>query len=247
MEKRNWKKFFAKKWVFPALYMIAAALIFTFMWIYQDPNDYPLTKEELGLEEMTPNNAAANAPKEELLAETFEDAVPAVKQVEKMSWPVENPDDIQVIMEFFDENATDEQMQEAIVTFEDQLWPHTGLDMASTNGETFHVAAALSGQVIRAEKDPIVGYVVEMEHENGLVTIYSSLGEIDVTKGQEVKQGEWIGLAGRNVFEKDQGIHLHFEVRKDGKAFNPDLFFDQEVDHVLNQLQEQDVTSTEQE
>ncbi len=244
MKKIQWKKFLAKKWVFPAVYITAAALILTLMWMYQDPNDYPLTKEQLGLEDMTPY-VTSSSLNDELLAEDFGEAIAVTKPLEKMIWPVENPDDIQVTMGFFDVNASEEEMQKAIVTFDNELWPHTGIDIVATNQETFSVVAALSGKIVRAEKDPVVGYVVDIAHEQGILTNYSSLNALQVTVGQDVKQGEIIGTAGRNMFEKDHGIHLHFEVRKDNQALNPDLFFNQEVNQVLLRLSEQQVITSE--
>lgn len=53
MDKAKWKRLLGKKWAFPAVYMIAAVLILGLMWWFQDPNEYPLTKDELGLEELS--------------------------------------------------------------------------------------------------------------------------------------------------------------------------------------------------
>lgn len=237
-EKFSWRKLLAKKWTFPALYMIAAALILTLMWVYQDPNEYPLTKDELGLEDMT-QGAAETPSSEELLTEKLGEAVPVANTVEKMVWPVENLEEIQVIMEFFDDKATAEEMEGALVSYENELWPHNGIDIVSKDKDAFKAAAALSGKVTRAEKDPVVGYVVELQHDYGLTTIYSSLAELQISEGDEVKQGQILGTAGRNPFERDHGVHLHFEVRMDGMAMNPDLFFDQQVDEVIQRISEE--------
>jgi stage II sporulation protein Q len=42
--------------------------------------------------------------------------------------------------------------------------------------------------------------------------------------GQEVKQGDVIAQAGRNNFEKEAGVHLHFEVRKGNQSVQPELY-----------------------
>lgn len=241
MDKAKWKQLLGKKWAFPVIYMVAAVLILGGMWWYQDPNEYPLTKEDLGLEEVTPSPFVGEDPiPADQLNEGFGEAVPVSQTIEQMQWPVANINDIQVSMDFFDENATDEEMESAIVSFQDELWPHTGIDIVSANEKEFTVVAALGGEVVRAEKDPVVGYMVEVKHNSGVSTIYQSLSGLKVKKGDKVIQGATLGKANRNMFEKDQGIHLHFEVRKDDKAYNPYAFFDQELNQVLEELSDQE-------
>lgn len=231
----KWKQLLGKKWAFPAIYMVTAALILAVIWWYQDPNEYPITKEELGLEEVNPAENSISYS-DEMLAEKLGQTISVNMVSEEMMWPVADISEIEISMEYFDQYATAEELQYAIVSFQDELWPHTGIDIVTHSGETFNVVAALSGEVIRAEKDPVVGYVVELAHQDGLVTSYSSLSDLQVAKGDKINQGTIIGKASRNIFEKDQGNHLHFEVRKDGVSVNPNLFFGRDLDQALNQL-----------
>lgn len=237
MSKSKWKKILGKKWTFPAIYMIAAVLILAFMWWYQDPNDYPLSKDDLGLEEINDYDSLdISTLTEQELADKFGEVISVTETVEEMQWPVKNLNDVEVSIEFFDSEATEEELENAIVSYENELYPHTGIDLVSKDGKEFIVVAALSGEVIRAEKDPVVGYVVELKHKNDLVTVYSSLTDLKVSKGDHVEQGAEIALASKNIFEKEQGNHLHFEVRRAQSALNPYLFFDKNLDEVLEQL-----------
>lgn len=231
----KWKHLLGKKWAFPAIYMVTAALILAIIWWYQDPNEYPLTKEELGLEEVNPAGSNISYT-DEMLAEKLGETISVNMVSEQMMWPVADINEIEISMEYFDQTATEEELQFAIVSFQDELWPHTGIDIVLPSGESFEVIAALSGEVIRAEKDPVVGYVVELAHQDGLVTGYSSLSDLQVAKGDKISQGTIIGKASRNIFEKNQGNHLHFEVRKDGVSLNPNLFFGRDLEQALNQL-----------
>ncbi|OEF99808.1 hypothetical protein BHF71_01130 [Vulcanibacillus modesticaldus] len=231
----KWKKLLAKKWTYPALYLIAAALILALMWWYQDPNEYPLTSDDLGLEEINP--VAVGELSDNIIAkklgEDLGEAIAVTNSVNIMKWPVEDQNEVAISMGFFDKNATVEEMENAIVTFQNELLPHTGIDIVSKNGEAFNVVAALSGEVVRAEKDPVVGYVVELSHDQGLVTYYSSIAELKVEKGDTVSQGDILGVASRNIFEKDQGVHLHFEVRKDEVVQNPQQFLNRDISQVV--------------
>jgi stage II sporulation protein Q len=51
--------------------------------------------------------------------------------------------------------------------------------------------------------------------------VYQSLDEVKVQKGQTVHQGDVLGKAGKNRFEKDAGNHLHFEIRKENQSVDP--------------------------
>ena len=53
--------------------------------------------------------------------------------------------------------------------------------------------------------------------------------DVEVKDGQRVSQGDVIAHAGTNVFNKDKGVHVHFEIRKDGQPINPESYIDQSV------------------
>ncbi|OIQ08602.1 stage II sporulation protein Q [Moorella thermoacetica] len=97
---------------------------------------------------------------------------------------------------------------------DNQQYFHNGIDIRA-DGETA-VRAALDGRVVRVGEDPVLGLVVEIDHGQGLVTVYGTLGQVKVTRGQEVSRGTVIATltAGRSA-------RLHFEVRQDGQAVDP--------------------------
>src|SRR5699024_9664719 len=84
---------------------------------------------------------------------------------------------------------------------------------------------------------------VVVSHENDVMTYYASLNEVEVKADSEVKQGDAIGTAGKNLFGKDNGTHVHFELRKDGKEVDPESFFNQPV----SELDKIDVEEEEEE
>ncbi|MFZ5516678.1 MAG: M23/M56 family metallopeptidase [Candidatus Zhuqueibacterota bacterium] len=102
---------------------------------------------------------------------------------------------------------------------------HNGVDVAAPIGT--EVTAAASGTVTRAisdDKNEASGngkYII-IQHENGFETFYSHLDEVLVDMGRHVAAGELIGRVGKTG--KSTGPHLHFEIRQDGKAQNPEGF-----------------------
>ncbi|MCF6093247.1 M23 family metallopeptidase [Microaerobacter geothermalis] len=222
----KWRRFLRNKWTFPVIYLAAAGLILAFILWYQDPNDLAIDKNELGLEGIEYSENAPGTTEDSTTFETAdtEESVAVTGTKEQMIWPVDPDADVDITMNYFDQGASEEVQASALVKYEDTYWPHTGVDIAALDGKPFNVVAALSGEVIQVEQSPTVGNLVEIDHGDGLVTVYQSLDEVKVKEKDQVTQGDPIGVAGRNIFEKDAGVHLHFEVRKDGNAVSPDSY-----------------------
>lgn len=202
----KWKRLLSKKWVFPAIYLAAAALILSLVWWYSAGQE-PARQQNLGLEEVLKQEPMEN-----------------INVSEEMILPVAENAQAEAKMGFYNDAGSEQANAAALVKYESTFWPHPGVDFARADGKSFDVVAALSGKVIRVEENPLVGHLVEIQHDNGLVTVYQSLSDVKVKEGQRVSQGDLIARAGENIFEKDAGVHLHFEVRKDGQPINPEQY-----------------------
>jgi murein DD-endopeptidase MepM/ murein hydrolase activator NlpD len=94
---------------------------------------------------------------------------------------------------------------------------HSGIDLAASRGTPVHAAGA--GQVVRARRLSGYGRVVYIDHGGGLETRYAHLQAILVAEGEFVPAGGLVGRVGSSG--RATGPHLHFEVRKDGRAMAP--------------------------
>ena len=95
---------------------------------------------------------------------------------------------------------------------------HLALDVAAPYGAT--VVAADAGVVTWAGwRNNGGGYVVAIDHGNGMRTVYNHLGSIWVSPGQAVSRGQ--GIAGVGCTGLCTGPHVHFEVVVGGVAVNP--------------------------
>ncbi len=103
---------------------------------------------------------------------------------------------------------------------------HDGIDIAAEAGTA--VCAAADGTVYTTYDDESMGMTVVIRHENGYVTVYSSLAEeITVSAGDTVTMGQTIGTVGNTaLLESAIGDHLHFAVTCNGEAVDPSEFFD---------------------
>lgn len=100
---------------------------------------------------------------------------------------------------------------------------HAGLDFAAAAGEP--ILAAAGGRVDIAGFRPDFGWMVEIEHGNGLRTRYAHASKLLVRRGDLVTPGERIALVGSTG--RSTGPHLHFEVLRDGAPVNPRLYLAQ--------------------
>lgn len=100
---------------------------------------------------------------------------------------------------------------------------HQGIDYAVPEGT--EVFAAEAGAVDFAGFDRTgYGNLIRLGHAGGIGSKYAHLSKILVKRWQRVAKGELIGISGAtgNV----TGAHLHFETTENGKAVDPNLFFD---------------------
>jgi murein DD-endopeptidase MepM/ murein hydrolase activator NlpD len=94
---------------------------------------------------------------------------------------------------------------------------HAGQDIVVPSGTP--VVAGAKGTVSFAGWQHGYGQMVEIDHGGGLRTRYGHLSELDVTMGQQVARGEFIGRVGSTG--RSTGPHLHYEVRINDEPVNP--------------------------
>ena len=94
---------------------------------------------------------------------------------------------------------------------------HRGIDIRADAGTP--IAAAAAGVVIASGFEARYGQMVKIEHEGGFVTVYAHNARNLVEVGEEVVAGKTIALVGRTG--RATGDHVHFEIRYDGRVYNP--------------------------
>ena len=64
--------------------------------------------------------------------------------------------------------------------------------------------------------------MVAVSHGNGVLTYYGHCSKLYVSAGKTVRQGESIAAVGSTG--NSTGPHLHFEIRVNGVAYNPQRY-----------------------
>lgn len=94
---------------------------------------------------------------------------------------------------------------------------HKGIDIGAPTGTK--IVAAAGGTVVTATYDSSCGNYIRIYHGNSTYTIYMHCSKLLVSKGDEVRQGQEIGLAGSAGIST--GSHLHFGITVNGEYKNP--------------------------
>ena len=95
---------------------------------------------------------------------------------------------------------------------------HFGVDI--TLPENSAVYSVSDGRVLFAEWTSETGFVIIIEHLNGLTSVYKHNSSLSKTQGEHVRRGEVIGFSG-NTGELTSGPHLHFELWFEGDPVDP--------------------------
>ncbi|WP_042351211.1 M23 family metallopeptidase [Bacillus massiliigorillae] len=240
-QKSGMRRFLSKRWALPAIYLASAAILLTAVIWFQNSNNDSANPGEVEVEQV--ENAGKNSGNE---------AVEVNSKVENFSWPVVKQDNAVVKKEFYDINGDKAKQENALVFYDNQYHLNRGIDIAMKDGKAFDVTAALSGKVTKVKEDALLGNVIEVEHVKGITTSYQSVTDIAVKEGDTVTKGQALAKAGQSLLNKDAGIHVHFEIRKDSVAVNPQDYFDKSVSslmeaEVVNGTPTEDVKTTTEE
>jgi len=97
---------------------------------------------------------------------------------------------------------------------------HKGIDIPGRTNQD--VIAVADGVVSRSENSGNYGWIVEVNHGDGYTTAYAHNNKNIVKVGDAVKKGQVIAKLGSTG--RSTGPHVHFEVRKNGRAINPSKY-----------------------
>ncbi|MBP3915705.1 peptidoglycan DD-metalloendopeptidase family protein [Clostridium sp.] len=99
---------------------------------------------------------------------------------------------------------------------------HYGVDVSTSSG--VNVYAVANGKVVEVGENDSLGKYIVIEHSNNVKTVYGNLGEVKVSKKDEVAKGAVIGTTG-NSSKDENFIGLHFEIKVNNTNDNPTWIF----------------------
>ena len=151
------------------------------------------------------------------------DNIPVINTTTKVIKPYTD-ESVTIGKYFYDYKGTKEQQEKSIIYHENTYLQNSGVDFISQN--VFDVVSILPGTVADVSDNESLGKTVQIKHDNGYVSVYQSLSEVSVKKGNSISQGQTIGKSGTNELDKEMGNHLHFELYTNGQVVDPMLYLD---------------------
>ncbi|MCP4122565.1 MAG: M23 family metallopeptidase [Bacteroidetes bacterium] len=100
---------------------------------------------------------------------------------------------------------------------------HYGIDIVATHNN--EVKSILDGRVVLSEFTIETGYVIAVQHDANILSIYKHNSKLNRKVGNFIQQGEVIAVSG-NTGEWTNGSHLHFELWYNGEPVDPVRFID---------------------
>src|SRR5690606_39070357 len=130
-KKFNVQRFLRKRWMLPAIYLGAAAIVLSAFFLMQNLNNTALEGEDLeGTESVYDGIDVVDG-----------EAVPVTSLNENIKLPVANESEADVVGYFYDYNSTPEEQQAALVYYNNTYYQNKGVDFAAENGDSFDVTA----------------------------------------------------------------------------------------------------------
>ena len=211
--QKNTGRSFNGKGYYIALILCAAAIGISGYLYYQnnDLNNASLAGPTAGVGDPNGNDIQVVAPDP---TNKPSDGKPAgtVKKPLKTGLPVSGQTIMEYAMDCLSYNPTTRDWR-----------VHNGIDIAAEAGTP--VCAAAAGTVYTVYEDDTMGTTVVIRHEDGYVTVYSSMESADVAAGDTVTLGQAIGKVGNTaLLESEVGDHLHFAVSHNDEAMDPNEF-----------------------
>lgn len=154
------------------------------------------------------------------------DSLPTLSEDDVIIKPFQD-DKVSIYKKFYD---GENNKEDAIIYYNNTYIQNSGI-LYNSDSE-YSVVSILDGEVTELKKDNILGYVVEVKHNNNLISIYQGLKTVNVKKGDQITQNTLIGKSGEITLDVNLKNALLFELIKDGKYVNPDNYFNKKVKEI---------------
>ena len=201
------KKLVLKPFVIPTLYTVFAVAVIVSLFLSIDVID-----EE---EQLTYVNGAI-----------LDEYVPVVNVEETIKQPFADSN-VTISKNYYDYQASEEEQTNSILYHENTYIQNTGINYKSDN--EFDVVSILSGEVIEVEEKELLGKSVTIRHDNELISVYQSLKDVTVNKGDKVTAGQVIGKSGSCDLIPDSQNNLHFELYVNGTIADPEIYYNKKL------------------
>ena len=138
--------------------------------------------------------------------------------------------DVNVVKSYYDYKAEAASQENSLIYYEDTYMQSSGV--AYSKGDVFDVVSILDGTVTEVKEDTTLGNVITIKHENGIVSVYQSLSDIQVKENDVVTSGQILAKSSTSNISTELENHLYFELIVNGTCVNPENYYDKSVNEI---------------
>ena len=138
--------------------------------------------------------------------------------------------DVKIVKDYYDYKDDSSVQEKSLIYYEGTYMPSSGV--AYSKGDSFDVVAVLSGTVKEVKEDNLLGNVITIEHDNGIISVYQSVSDFLVKEGNSVTQGQIIAKSSTSNISTDLDNHLYFELIKDGVCLDPENYYNKSINEL---------------
>ena len=210
-----------------SIYFVSFSLIVcTIVFIFRGLNKFESTNDDMQyvVEEVDDNETLEKVIKEN------ETSVPVVN--DNLNSAVIRPylsENVTIGKYFYNYEADSTEQEKALVYYENTYMQNSGVDYISS--EKFDVVSILNGEVISVKEDEVLGSIVQIKHDNNMLSIYEQVEDVKVKEGDTIAQGLVIATSGKSKINTDYENVLHFEVYHNGEAIDPENFYSLNIEN----------------
>lgn len=201
MKKRRLKGF-----VLPSLYLMITISVFVSIILLGDSLILSNDEYDYGI----------NALQDNVESVIVEDTV----TTSNISSPIEEGKAV-IEIHYYDKESDENTQRNSLIYYENTYLPNTGV--LYTSNEEFNIMNVFDGKVTEIIDDEFFTKCIVIEHENNLRTYYYGLDKINVKVGDELSNGQIIGISKKNNIMDTKNSFL-FEVYHNSELINPESF-----------------------
>lgn len=206
-----------------SIYFVSFSLIIgTIVFIFKGLNKFDNINDEnleVVVEELNNDDNIKHA-----INQNEDDLVPVIN--DNISTLVIRPylsENVTIGKYFYNYEGTSEEQEKSLVYYENTYMQNSGVDYVSK--EKFDVVSILNGEVISIKNDELLGNIVQVRHDNNILSVYQVIDEVRVKEGDVIAQGVIIGTSGKSKINTEYENVLHFEIYHNGEAIDPENFY----------------------
>ncbi len=163
---------------------------------------------------------------------------PTHVEPERISFGLPVSDNAKMIRCYYSPDKSEDALTTAIIFNDNTAYESTGVTYVNGDDSNINVYAVYDGRVSGISSSDAYGTIVEITHQDNIVTYYSSLSSCNVKVDDEVKKGDLIGVGGMNLFDQEASNHVTFEIKINGTYYDPELIYDKTIDEVSSMFNE---------